>query len=92
MSLYSIKDVLLLSQKYIAKLYASSSRSQIRLSFLSTEPIRNAGLMLISQQVLLPKDGGYILDSAAAMKLLNDLSSLTNGHTSCSPIVQKAML
>ncbi|EYC05319.1 hypothetical protein Y032_0082g1516 [Ancylostoma ceylanicum] len=80
---YSIKNVLLQSQKYIADIYAHSSRSQVRLSFLSTEPIKNAGLMLISQKVLLPKDGGYTLDRSAALKLLNDLTALTtNGYTS----------
>ncbi|KIH66576.1 hypothetical protein ANCDUO_03095 [Ancylostoma duodenale] len=77
---YSIKDVLLSSQKYIADLYARATRARIRLSFLSTEPIKNAGLMLISQKVLLPKDGGYTLDRSAALKLLNDLTALTTSE------------
>ncbi|KAL6734645.1 hypothetical protein Aduo_005162 [Ancylostoma duodenale] len=77
---YSIKDVLLSSQKYIADLYARATRARIRLSFLSTEPIKNAGFMLISQKVLLPKDGGYTLDRSAALKLLNDLTALTTSE------------
>lgn len=41
--------------QFIADVYTHGTRAHIRLSFLSTEPIKNAGLMLVSHKVLLTK-------------------------------------
>ncbi|KAK6736173.1 hypothetical protein RB195_019070 [Necator americanus] len=74
---YSMKDILLLSQKFIADSYVNDVSNQIRLSFLSTEPIKNAGLMLVSRHVLLAEGGAFTLDHNSALKLLQDLSTLS---------------
>ncbi|VDL71148.1 unnamed protein product [Nippostrongylus brasiliensis] len=60
---------------YIAKVHNAESPSSIRLSFLSTEPIKNVSQTLKSQRIL--EGGQNLLNRSAALQLVRDLSPLT---------------
>ncbi|VDP26231.1 unnamed protein product [Heligmosomoides polygyrus] len=80
-SFFSNKEIVSISQVFIAKLYEASrsTENSVRLSFLSTEPIKNSAVTLISQGVLVPvrNSGNCTLDRSSASALLRDLVAIT---------------
>ncbi|KAK6049988.1 hypothetical protein COOONC_12507 [Cooperia oncophora] len=77
--LFSMKEVVPLCQTFIANLYHKcSSRNPVRLSYLSSEPIKNTCSTLKRQRVLLStEDDKLRLDRTAASQLIRDLTLIT---------------
>ncbi|KAK5966085.1 Acyltransferase [Trichostrongylus colubriformis] len=73
-------------QKFIAAAYKEgTSQNPVRLSFLSTEPIKNACSTLKVHRVLLAtEDGRLTLDRSSASQILRDLTLITGSHFGAS--------
>ncbi|XGW10546.1 hypothetical protein V3C99_012221 [Haemonchus contortus] len=73
------KEMVPICQKFIANAYHYSvKQNPVRLSFLSTDPIKNALSTLTSRRVLTPTENEELeFDRSAASQLLHDLLPIT---------------